>query len=671
MISAAWLSVNGNHGGVVRGQHQRKAKNMKFEFSYFSLVTCALGAFVLLIGCQGDPSPPKEVPPKEVKEPALSDEQIRIQGITDSETVIQGLSGKKSLITTGLKDAQIDLSPVVSGKIEYVGIADETLDSLLSSGEGKSQGSLATFDYWPVDQQSKLVAFSEIWSPLLKNGRFEDAQLGVLKGRFLESGVFEMETKFEGRMLRNGKPLGVRAYQTLGWQEVEENDWKLVSWKQSKFTVINAPRTLFKNVTADLIPDVETLKAVSTATHEDLIVTRCGEMEIVRSLENGKMVEVQAIKEARDEFKGCNDWGSVGQYPSVSVVDFDNDGYEDLFMTDRWQAVQLLRNQGDETFVDVTKSVGIDVPEMATCGYFFDFDNDGDSDLLIGMSMVPSRFFENVGGKFEPHEAINEVLKETRFVNAVSVADLNRDGLEDLYLSTYATGTGPIDDWIGFVTQEKEQLKTRLKILGNDKFVDRGGPPNILLMNRGDSFEWVKIDDGLKQYRNSYQTSWNDYDSDGDLDLYICNDFAPDVFLRNDTERGSYKPVFTDVTEAVIPTMDMGFGMGCSWGDYDNDGDLDLYVSNMYSKAGNRIVDQVEGADPRLKVAAHGNFLFENQGGVFKQVAGDKDGEQHVARVGWSYGGQFADFDNDGNLDIYVPSGCYSAPEEVKTKIDL
>ena len=248
---------------------------------------------------------------------------------------------------------------------------------------------------------------------------------------------------------------------------------------------------------------------------------------------------------------------------------------------------------------------------------------------------------------------------------------MNRDGLEDLYLSTYATGTGPIDDWIGFVTREKEQLKTRLRILGNDKFVDRGGPPNILLMNRGEGFEWVKMDDDLKQYRNSYQTSWNDYDSDGDLDLYICNDFAPDVFLRNDTERGSYQPEFTDVTSTVIPTMDMGFGMGCSWGDYDNDGDLDLYVSNMYSKAGNRIVDQVEGADPRLKVAAHGNFLFENQGGVFKQVAGDEQGEQHVARVGWSYGGQFADFDNDGNLDIYVPSGCYSAPEEVKTKVDL
>ena len=248
---------------------------------------------------------------------------------------------------------------------------------------------------------------------------------------------------------------------------------------------------------------------------------------------------------------------------------------------------------------------------------------------------------------------------------------MNRDGLLDLYLSTYATGTGPIDDWIGFVTRESEQLKTKLKILKADKFVDRAGPPNILLLNQGDNFMWPKIDDTLKQYRSSYQTSWVDYDGDGDHDLYICNDFSPDVFLRNDTPRGSFEVAFTDVTEETIPTLDMGFGMGCDWGDFDNDGDLDLYVSNMYSKAGNRIVDQIEGTNSRLKVAAHGNFMFQNEGGVFKQVAGDGPGMQKVARVGWSYGGQFADFDNDGELDLYVPSGCYSAPEKVKTKVDL
>ena len=290
---------------------------------------------------------------------------------------------------------------------------------------------------------------------------------------------------------------------------------------------------------------------------------------------------------------------------------------------------------------------------------------------MLGLSLVPSLFYENQNGKFIPHEEINQVLKDTRCVNAISVADINRDGLLDMYLSTYATGTGPIEDWIGFITTEKEQLKTRLKIERADKFVDRGGPPNILLMNRGGGFEWTKISDELKQYRGSYQSSWVDYDSDGDPDLYICNDFSPDVFLRNDTAQGSFKPEFVDVTSDIIPTMDMGFGMGCSWGDFNNDGDLDLYVSNMYSKAGNRIVDQVEGSDPRLKVSAHGNFLFENEGGEFRQIAGPDEDQQHVARVGWSFGGQFADFDNDGELDLYVPSGCYSAPAEVKTKIDL
>ena len=160
-------------------------------------------------------------------------------------------------------------------------------------------------------------------------------------------------------------------------------------------------------------------------------------------------------------------------------------------------------------------------------------------------------------------------------------------------------------------------------------------------------------------------------DKDGDLDVYICNDFSPDVFLRNDTERGSYDVKFTDVTKEIADTGAMGFGMGASWGDFNNDGDLDLYVSNMYSKAGNRIVAQVDGVDERIKVSAHGNFLYENIDGHFKQIAGPEKSQQHVSTVGWSFGGQFADFNNDGELDIYVPCGFYSPPPEVRGDIDL
>ena len=630
---------------------------------------------LVALGCEKKPNKDKNskpIQPAPVEE-QLTDDQIRIKGITESETLIQALSGKKSLLTKSFTSDSVDSSQFADAKVTYTGIADGELLALIDEAKtNRRPEDLATVVKWPIGKSPISVSFGDVWAPLLAGQRFEDAQFGVLKGSFLDSGEFEMETKFEGRIrLEDSRLCGVKGYQSLIWKQVSPDDWKVVGWKQKKLTLIETETPLFQNVTADAFPDAETLKKISTATHQDLIVTRCGEMDLIRTVENGKVIETQAIKEARAEFKGCNDWGSVGQYPSVSTVDFDQDGFDDLFITDRWQSPQLLRNNGDGTFADVTEESGLNIPEMVTCGYFFDYDNDGDSDLFLGLSMVPSLFFVNDGGTFKPHDAINEVLKETRFVNAVSIADINRDGLLDLYLSTYATGTGPIEDWIGFVTREKEQLKTRLKIERADKFVNRGGPPNILLMNRGDNFEWVKITDELKQYRNSYQSSWTDYDEDGDLDLYICNDFAPDVFLRNDTEQGSFEVKFSDVTQAVVPTMDMGFGMGCTWGDFDNDGDLDLYVSNMYSKAGNRIVDQVKGADPRLKVAAHGNFLFENVGGTFKQIAGDGADQQHVARVGWSYGGQFADFDNDGQLDIYVPSGCYSAPPEVKTKIDL
>ena len=116
----------------------------------------------------------------------------------------------------------------------------------------------------------------------------------------------------------------------------------------------------------------------------------------------------------------------------------------------------------------------------------------------------------------------------------------------------------------------------------------------------------------------------------------------------------------------------MGFGMGANFGDYDSDGKLDLYVSNMYSKAGHRVIEHFDGdVDPRIDVSSRGNFLYRNIGGKFEHVAGLEEGKQQVAKVGWSFGGQMADFNNDGKLDVYVPSGFFTAPESIAIPFDL
>ena len=183
------------------------------------------------------------------------------------------------------------------------------------------------------------------------------------------------------------------------------------------------------------------------------------------------------------------------------------------------------------------------------------------------------------------------------------------------------------------------------------------GKPNILLENRGD---WIFVDAtverGLDQNnrRFSFAASFEDYDLDGDPDLYVANDFGRKNLYRNDGGR------FTDVA-AQAGVEDLSAGMGVAWGDYDGDGRFDLYASNMYSSAGNRIAfqtDKVQGVPQRaiavLQRFAKGNSLFENLGdGRFREV-GDICG---VEMGRWAWSSLFADINNDGWEDLYVVNG--------------
>ena len=127
---------------------------------------------------------------------------------------------------------------------------------------------------------------------------------------------------------------------------------------------------------------------------------------------------------------------------------------------------------------------------------------------------------------------------------------------------------------------------------------------------------------------------------------------------------------FTDVTEQT-GTADIGFGMGASWGDYDNDGRSDLYVSNMYSTAGNRILKRLDHIGGSFLGAARGNTLFRNSEHSFTKVSGTDEPSMMVENAGWSWAGQFTDLDNDGYEDIYALSGFFTAPKEVAIARDI
>ncbi len=191
------------------------------------------------------------------------------------------------------------------------------------------------------------------------------------------------------------------------------------------------------------------------------------------------------------------------------------------------------------------------------------------------------------------------------------------------------------------------------------------GPPNVLLKNLGRGKFEVVNDSALRVFKNTYQATWSDYDGDGKPDLFLANDFNKPTLFHN---LGGGK--FADVTH------DMGlaearFSMGSTWGDYDNDGRMDLYLSAMSSKAGRRILTQIPDVDPRFSILAAGNALYRNASNAFEKTSGASSPKIEVEQSGWDWGAQFVDLNNDGWLDIFSLSGFYTAPKQVETDFDI
>ena len=147
----------------------------------------------------------------------------------------------------------------------------------------------------------------------------------------------------------------------------------------------------------------------------------------------------------------------------------------------------------------------------------------------------------------------------------------------------------------------------------------------------------------------SYASAAADYDGDGDIDLYVANDYGSNQLYRNEGD-GRFVDVALEMGVLV-----QGNGMGVAWCDLNNDGVLDLYVANMSSTAGNRILDRLkEDVDPeihaQLKKSAAGNTIFVREGEIFRALAREAGG----VGASWAWSPVLCDFDLDGRTDVFV-----------------
>lgn len=326
---------------------------------------------------------------------------------------------------------------------------------------------------------------------------------------------------------------------------------------------------------------------------------------------NGDGTFSDVTVEAGFEFQFVN--GSIpaarGEKMGASWGDYDNDGYPDIFLTNS-RLDQLYHNNGDGTFTDVSRAAGVYgcYECYSGSGLWWDFDRDGDLDLYVSILNDENILYENQGdGNFKD---ITEQMGIGGFgITWTSVAlDVNRDGYLDLY---NAHDTQPNQLWInkGGLRFEESSLAYRVDDEGAGMGISIGDynndgefdiyitnihdhHPNPLYQNTGRQWFTDKaIDMGVENSGWGWGTHFFDYDHDGDEDLFAVNGPIDKLFgvsqksINNFFFKNMLKEengVFADVSQAT-GTADTAGAKGLEIFDYDDDGDLDILVANMYT----------------------------------------------------------------------------------------
>lgn len=326
---------------------------------------------------------------------------------------------------------------------------------------------------------------------------------------------------------------------------------------------------------------------------------------------------------------------SLAGHHGLAVGDVDGDGLEDLYVCDGGSLPnQLYLQQPDGTAKEVALDWGVAWLEDSRSALFVDLDNDGDQDLVVA-TIAMIAFAENLNNQAFK---LRGGFPGAPYPFSLSAADFDLDGDLDIYTCIYGAGNQP----------KKRGFEASSPTPFNE--AENGGR-NVLLSNLG-GFQFVDVtrEVGLDQNntRWSFSASWEDYDRDGDPDLYVANDFGRNCLYQNNNGQ------FSNIARRA-GVEDMAAGMSVSWGDSNRDGAPDLLIGNMFSSAGQRVSYQ-RNYEAGKKRMARGNTLF----------IASKDGFQDasiasgITNGGWAWSSGFADLNNDGWQDLVVTNGYLS-----------
>jgi enediyne biosynthesis protein E4 len=320
---------------------------------------------------------------------------------------------------------------------------------------------------------------------------------------------------------------------------------------------------------------------------------------------------------------------------SVSIVDFDRDGWPDIYVTSSKEGTKnaLYRNMHDGTFKDVGEEMGIaDVNRPGTGvsmgAVWGDYDNDGYEDLLL-IKWGKPELFHNDGGR--GFTRVTEQVDLPPWINANTALwfDYDGDGLLDLFIGGYYSED--VDLW---------HLKSTKMMPDSFEYAKNGGR-KYLFHNLGNGqFEEVSEKVGINSRRWALAAAAADLRGTGHPDLFIANDYGVSELYFNDGKR------FHEVGEQTGVGFAPKSGMNASFGDILNRGRYSVYVSNISEEGvliqGNNLWVPKEGTNG-------GNLQYENLARDFGVEIG-----------GWSFGAQFGDLNNDGTLDLYLTNGYVS-----------